>query len=100
MDVDDKQADVVSEKEIRHAATEAERNRATLHTVEGLALVMLCSSKPIIRKQAVIMLKEARNLFTVLNVPKVCLVISVNVLRYVVVKATPTIVGEAFIFYL
>jgi len=39
--------------------------------VEGLAVVMLCSSKPIIRKQAVIMLKETRNLFTILNVPKV-----------------------------
>ena len=62
---------MVSEKELRQAATEAERSRAALHTVEGLALVMLCSSKPIIRKQAVIMLKEARNLFTVLNVPKV-----------------------------
>ena len=64
-------AEMVSEKELRQAAAEAERSRAALHTVEGLALVMLCSSKPIIRKQAVIMLKEARNLFTVLNVPKV-----------------------------
>lgn len=64
-------AEMVSEKEMRQAATEAERSRATLHTVEGLAIVMLCSSKPIIRKQAVIMLKEARNLFTILNVPKV-----------------------------
>ena len=57
---------------VRAACTEVERNRATLHAVEGLALVMLCSSKPIIRKQAVVMLKETRNLFTVLAVPKVC----------------------------
>jgi len=61
----------VSEHSLRQLTNEAERNRATLHSVEGLALVMLCSSKPIIRKQAVIMLKESRNLFTILNVPKV-----------------------------
>jgi len=61
----------VSEHSLRQLTNEAERNRATLHSVEGLALVMLCSSKPIIRKQAVIMLKESRNLFMILNVPKV-----------------------------
>ena len=61
----------MSEHSLRQLTNEAERNRATLHSVEGLALVMLCSSKPIIRKQAVIMLKESRNLFTILNVPKV-----------------------------
>jgi len=61
----------VSEHSLRQLTNEAERNHATLHSVEGLALVMLCSSKPIIRKQAVIMLKESRNLFTILNVPKV-----------------------------
>jgi len=61
----------VSEHSLRQLTSEVERNRATLHSVEGLALVMLCSSKPIIRKQAVIMLKESRNLFTILNVPKV-----------------------------
>jgi len=65
------QTDIVSEKVVRPAASEADRNCATLHAVEGLALVMLCSSKPVIRKQAVIMLKESRNLFTVLDVPKV-----------------------------
>ena len=59
----------------RAAGTETERNRSTLHAVEGLALVMLCSSKPIIRKQAVIMLKESRNLFTVLDVPKVIILL-------------------------
>ena len=61
----------MSEQSVRQVVSEAERNRATLHAVEGLAVVMLCSSKPIIRKQAVIMLKETRNLFTILNVPKV-----------------------------
>ena len=61
----------MSEHSLRQLTNEAERNRATLHSVEGLALVMLCSSKPIIRKQAVIMLKESRNLFMILNVPKV-----------------------------
>jgi len=61
----------VNEKLIRVVGSEVDRNRSTLHAVEGLALVMLCSSKPIIRKQAVIMLKESRNLFAVLDVPKV-----------------------------
>jgi len=61
------QLESVSESGVR----EAERCRATLHSVEGLALLMLCSSKPIIRKQAVVVLKETRNLFTALNVPKV-----------------------------
>jgi hypothetical protein len=46
-------------------------NRNTLHTLEGFALVMLCSSKPIIKKLAVVLLKEVRNLFVVLNIPKV-----------------------------
>ncbi len=46
-------------------------NRNTLHTLEGLALVLLCSSKPFVRKLAVIVLKEVRNLFVLLNVPKV-----------------------------
>ena len=62
---------MVSDHVVHSTGTEVERNRATLHAVEGLALVMLCSSKPIIRKQAVIMLKESRNLFTLLDVPKV-----------------------------
>jgi len=70
------QPDVVSEKVVRQVTSESERNRATLHAVEGLALVMLCSSKPIIRKQAVIVLKESRNLFTVLDVPKVRLILA------------------------
>lgn len=50
---------------------ERERNRATLHLVESLALVMMCSCKPVIRKQAVIVLKEVRNIFVALNIPKV-----------------------------
>ena len=49
-------------------------NRNTLHTLEGFALVMLCSSKPIIKKLAVVLLKEVRNLFSILNVPKVGIV--------------------------
>lgn len=49
---------------------ERERNRATLHLVESLALVMMCSCKPVIRKQAVIVLKEVRNIFVALNIPK------------------------------
>ena len=61
----------VSGQSVRQMASEAERSRTTLHAVEGLALVMLCSSKPIIRKQAIIMLKESRYLFSVLNIPKV-----------------------------
>ena len=55
----------------KHVNPEKERSRTTLHLVESLALVMLCSCKPIIRKQAVIILKEVRNLFGVLNIPKV-----------------------------
>jgi hypothetical protein len=55
----------------RLATSENERSRASLHLVEGLALVMLCSCKPIIRKQAVIVLKEVRNLFVLLAIPKV-----------------------------
>lgn len=61
----------MSDHVVHLTGTELERNRVTLHAVEGLALVMLCSSKPIIRKQAIIMLKESRNLFTLLDVPKV-----------------------------
>ena len=45
--------------------------RATLHELEGFALVMLCSCKPIVRKLAVVILKEVRNLFTLLSIPKV-----------------------------
>ena len=71
-------AAAVNEQSLRQAASEAERSRATLHAVEGLALVMLCSSKPIIRKQAVHLLRESRNLFTVLNIPKVSLSLSVS----------------------
>jgi len=48
-----------------------DKARSTLHLVESLALVMLCSSKPTIRKQAVIVLKEVRNIFTALNIAKV-----------------------------
>jgi hypothetical protein len=55
----------------RLVAPETERSRASLHLVEGLALVMLCSCKPIIRKQAIIVLKEVRNLFTLLAIQKV-----------------------------
>ena len=44
----------------KHVNPEKERSRTTLHLVESLALVMLCSCKPIIRKQAVIILKEVR----------------------------------------
>jgi len=62
---------VIGEQSVRQATNEAEKNRVTLHTVEGLALLMLCSSKPVIRKQAVLMLKESRNLFTILDIPKV-----------------------------
>ena len=45
--------------------------RATLHELEGFALVMLCSCKPIVRKLAVVILKEVRNLFSLLSIPKV-----------------------------
>ncbi|ESO09038.1 hypothetical protein HELRODRAFT_109994 [Helobdella robusta] len=45
-------------------------SRCTLHLVESLALMLLCSCKPIIRKLAVITLKEARNLFACLALPK------------------------------
>lgn len=55
----------------RLVVPERERNRATLHLVESLALVMMCSCKPVIRKQAVIVLKEVRNIFVALNIPKV-----------------------------
>ncbi len=46
-------------------------NKATLHEVEGFALVMLCSCKPIVRKLAGVVLKEIRNLFNLLNISKV-----------------------------
>lgn len=61
----------VAGQTMRLATPENERSRASLHLVEGLALVMMCSCKPIIRKQAVIVLKEVRNLFTLLAIPKV-----------------------------
>ena len=82
---------------VRQVTSEADRNSVTLHAVEGLALVMLCSSKPIIRKQAVIVLKESRNLFTVLNVPKVHLdisAISLSCLPHCWVDCTPCIVDR------
>lgn len=44
--------------------------RATLHEVEGLALVMLCGCMQFhVRKQAVTILKEVRNLVAVLRLP-------------------------------
>lgn len=55
----------------RHVPTEQEKHRATLHLVESLALVLLCSCKPIVRKLAVITLKEVRNLFACLGISKV-----------------------------
>ena len=48
-----------------------EKSMCTLHLVESLALVLLCSCKPTIRKLAIITLKEVRNLFGVLNLSKV-----------------------------
>lgn len=47
------------------------QHRQTVHAVEGLALVLLCSCRPIVRKRAVSMLKEVRHLFNVLDIPKV-----------------------------
>ena len=46
-------------------------HKVTLHELEGLSLVMLCSCQGIVRKLAVHLLKEIRNLFTILNIPKV-----------------------------
>jgi hypothetical protein len=57
--------------EAANMATENANNRATLRAVEGLALVMLCSCRPIVRKRAVSMLKDVRNLFNLLDIPKV-----------------------------
>ena len=44
---------------------------ACLRAVEGLALVLLCSCRPSIRKRAVTMLRDIRNLFNILAIPKV-----------------------------
>ena len=51
------------------SAEERNRCRATLHEVEGFALVMLCACMQChVRKQAVTILKEVRNLFTALKI--------------------------------
>ncbi len=47
------------------------RHQVTLHELEGFSLVMLCSCQGIVRKLAVHLLKEIRNLFSILNIPKV-----------------------------
>ncbi len=47
-------------------------HKVTLHELEGFSLVMLCSCQGIVRKLAVHLLKEIRNLFSILNIPKVC----------------------------
>ena len=43
----------------------------TLHEIEGFALVMLCSCVPPVRRLAVVILKEVRMLFNVLDIAEV-----------------------------
>jgi len=50
---------------------EGSSTQLTLYSIEGFVLVSLCSCKPVIRKLAVVVLKEARTLFSMLTLPKV-----------------------------
>ena len=71
----DKDKDKVVEGDSDSVARRKQQQRAahkvTLHELEGFSLVMLCSCQGIVRKLAVHLLKEIRNLFSILNIPKV-----------------------------
>ena len=64
---------VTSDSQYSVSNVQCLRYKATMHEVEGFALVLLCGCKPItiVRKLAGLILKEVRNLFTVLKIPKV-----------------------------
>ena len=78
----DKDKDKVVEGDSDSVARRKQQQRAahkvTLHELEGFSLVMLCSCQGIVRKLAVHLLKEIRNLFSILNIPKVSASIDYN----------------------